>query len=124
MKSHNIIDIIERSQTRHALREENELKNLVTPSHSGVALVKNTGGEESTCAIDGIRISTVAIPGRTKWSLPPRWPRSTGRDVGQNRSIAGERLRYGCSRSMGLGSSKEQLQNSERSSAGEELDDR
>jgi hypothetical protein len=61
----NIIDIIEHSQTRHALQEERELKNLDALSHSPVALVKSEGSET-----DGVRISTVAIPGRTKWSPP------------------------------------------------------
>jgi hypothetical protein len=41
----NIIDIIERSQTRHALQEERELKHLDALSHSPVALVKSEGSE-------------------------------------------------------------------------------
>jgi hypothetical protein len=61
----NIIDIIERSQMRHALHEEHELQNLDALSHSPVALVKTEGSET-----DGVRISTVAIPGRTQWSPP------------------------------------------------------
>jgi hypothetical protein len=60
-----IIDIIERSQTRHALHEEHQLQNLDALSHSPVALVKTEGSET-----DGVRISTVAIPGRTQWSPP------------------------------------------------------
>jgi hypothetical protein len=60
-----IIDIIERSQMRHALQKEHELQNLDALSHKPVALVKSEGSE-----IDGVRISTVALPGRTKWSPP------------------------------------------------------
>ena len=61
----NIIDIVERSQTRHALQEERELKHLDALSHGPVALVKSEGSEA-----DGVRISTVVIPGRTQWSPP------------------------------------------------------
>jgi hypothetical protein len=61
----NIIDIIERSQTRHALQEERELKPLDALSYGPLALVKSEGSEA-----DGVRISTVAIPGRTQWSPP------------------------------------------------------
>jgi hypothetical protein len=62
----NIIDIIERSRTRQALQEERELKHLDALSHSPVALVKSEESETH-----GVRISTVAIPGRTQWSPPP-----------------------------------------------------
>jgi hypothetical protein len=83
----NIIDIIERSQTRHALQKERELKHLDGLSHSPVALVKSEGSET-----DGVRISTVAIPGRTQWSPP-----HDGRDrlvvmLGKADSTAGEGL--------------------------------
>jgi hypothetical protein len=63
--SSNFIDIIERAQMRHALHEEHELQNLGALSHSPVALIKSEGSET-----DGVRISTAAIPGRTKWSPP------------------------------------------------------
>jgi hypothetical protein len=58
----NIIDIIERSQTRHALQEERELKDLDTTTDEMVSLI---------CETDGVRILKVAVPGSTKWS-PPR----------------------------------------------------
>ena len=61
----NIIDIIERSQMRHALQKKHELQNLDALSHSPVALVKSEGSET-----DGVQISTVALPGRRKWSPP------------------------------------------------------
>jgi hypothetical protein len=61
MKGHNIIDIIERSQTRHALQEERELKDLDASTQNTVALI---------CETDGVRISKVAVPGSTKWSPP------------------------------------------------------
>jgi hypothetical protein len=60
-----IIDIIERSQMRHALQKEHELQNLDALSHRPVALIKSEGSET-----EGVRISTVALPGRTKWSPP------------------------------------------------------
>ena len=65
-----IIDIIERSQMRHALQKEHKLQNLDALSHRPVALVKSEGSET-----EGVRISTVALPGRTKWS-----PSHDGRD--------------------------------------------
>jgi hypothetical protein len=103
-----IIDIIERSQMRHALQKEHELQNLDALSHRPVALVKSEGSET-----EGVRISTVALPGRTKWSPP-----HDGRDrlvvmLGQTDQLL-ERLRYGRSLAMGLGSSKQQLQSGER----------
>ena len=51
---------------------------------------------------------------KDKMVTAARWPRSTGRDVGPNRPTVGERLRYGRSLAMGLGSSKRQLQSGER----------
>ena len=50
---------------RHALQKEHELQNLEALSHSPVAVVKSEGSET-----EGVRISTVALPGRTKWSPP------------------------------------------------------
>jgi hypothetical protein len=61
----SIMDIIERSQNRHALQEEGELKDLDASIHRAVALVENAGPES-----DGVRVSTIAIPGSTKWSSP------------------------------------------------------
>src|SRR6266513_6556234 len=102
-----IIDIIERSQMRHALQKGHELQNLDALSHRPVALVKNEGSNTK-----GVRISTVAL--KDEMVTAARWPRSTGRDVGPNRPTVGERLRYGRSLAMGLGSSKQQLQSGER----------
>ena len=103
-----IIDIIERSQMRHALQKGHELQNLDALSHRPVALVKSEGSET-----EGVRISTVALPGRTKWS-PPHDGRDRLVDVGPNRPTVGERLRYRRSLAMGLGSSRQQLQRGER----------
>ena len=50
---------------RHALQKEHELQNLDALSHRPVALIKSEGSETA-----GVRISTVALPGRTKWSPP------------------------------------------------------
>jgi hypothetical protein len=94
----NIIDITERSQTRHALQEERELKHLDALSHGPVALVKSEGSEADGVNIDSRDSREDAMVAAT------RWPRSIGRNVRQGRATAGERLRYVRSRSMGLGS--------------------
>ena len=80
MKGHSIIDIIERSQTRQALREESDLNSLDTPSQVQIALVEDTEVKPSGSEMDG----------------PAR------RDVRPDRSTAGEGLRYGSSDSVGL----------------------
>jgi hypothetical protein len=67
----NIIDIIEQSQTRHALKKENELKDLKEPSYTTVALVEETGIRTPVSDIDGVRVSTITIRASTKWQ-PPR----------------------------------------------------
>jgi hypothetical protein len=71
MKGHSIIDIIERSQTRHALREENELNDLDTPRQVPVALIEDIEAKPSGSGMDGARIFTIVIPASTKWA-PPR----------------------------------------------------
>jgi hypothetical protein len=71
MKGHSIIDIIERSQTRHALREEDELNNADIPRQVPVALVEDTEANSGGFGIDGMRIFTIEIPASTKWA-PPR----------------------------------------------------
>jgi hypothetical protein len=44
-----IIDIIERSQMRHALQKEHGLQNLDALSHSPVALVKRRDQKQREC---------------------------------------------------------------------------
>jgi hypothetical protein len=70
MKGHSIIEIIERSQTRHALREENESNNLDTPRQVRVALIEDTEAKASGSEMDGVRMFTIEIPARTKWAPP------------------------------------------------------
>ena len=51
MKGNNVIDIIERFQTHHALREEREMKNFHTSTNGALAPDvpdKNGGPEKST----------------------------------------------------------------------------
>jgi hypothetical protein len=71
MKGHSIIDIIERSQTRHALREESELNNLDTPRQVPISLIEDTEAKTSGSEMDGVRTFTIVVPASTKWA-PPR----------------------------------------------------
>lgn len=70
MKGHGIIDIIERSQTRHALREESELNKLDTPRQVPISLIEYTESRQSGSEMDGVRIFTIVIPASTKWAAP------------------------------------------------------
>jgi hypothetical protein len=70
MKGHSIIDIIERSQTRDALREENELNNLDTAREVPIALIEDTEARPSGSEMDGVRIFTIVVPPSTKWAPP------------------------------------------------------
>jgi hypothetical protein len=67
-RGHSIIDIIERSQTRQALREESDLNSLDTPSQVQIALVEDTEVKPSGSEMDGVHISTIVIPASTKWA--------------------------------------------------------
>jgi hypothetical protein len=61
MKSGNLVDIIERSQTRHALREEHQLNNFHAVIGGAVAPLgpdKNSGTEKSRFAIEDMRVFT------------------------------------------------------------------
>ena len=71
MKGHSIIDIIERSQTRHALREESEVNSLDTPRQVPISLIEDTESRHTGSEMDGVRIFTIVIPASTKWA-PPR----------------------------------------------------
>src|SRR5207253_2972991 len=52
-------------EMRHALHKGHDVHDLDALSHRPVALVKYEG-----CETEGVRISTVALPGRTRWSPP------------------------------------------------------
>jgi hypothetical protein len=71
MKGHSIIDIIERSQTRHALREESELSTLDAPRQIRISVIEDTEAKPGGSEMDGVRVSTIVIPASTKWA-PPR----------------------------------------------------
>jgi len=61
MKSTNLVDIIERSQTRHALREKRELSNFHGVIGGAVARLgpdKNGRTGKSRFAMEGVRVFT------------------------------------------------------------------
>jgi len=71
MKGHSIIDIVERSQARHALREERELNDLDTPRQLPITLIEDAEAKTGGSEMDGVRIFTIVIPANAQW-LPPR----------------------------------------------------
>ena len=69
----NVIDIIERFQTHHALQEEREMKDPHASTNGAVApglSDKNESPRTSLLETEEVRVSTVAIPARAEW-LPP-----------------------------------------------------
>jgi hypothetical protein len=69
----NLIDIVERFQTHHALQEERELKNSHASGNGAVAPGapdKNGIPENTIFECDEMRISTVTLPDGTEWSPP------------------------------------------------------
>jgi hypothetical protein len=71
--NNNLLDIIERFQTHHALQEERELKNSHASTNGAVApglSDKNESPRTSLFETEEVRVSTVAIPARAEW-LPP-----------------------------------------------------
>jgi hypothetical protein len=69
----NVMDIVERFQTHHALQEERELKNSHASGNGAVAPSvpdKNGMPEKSIFETEEVRVSTVAVPGSTEWSPP------------------------------------------------------
>jgi hypothetical protein len=110
----NIIDIIERSQRRHALKEESQLKNLKAPSNTAVALVEETKIRTPASDIDGVRVSTITIGASTKWQPP-----GDSRDrlvvmLGKTNQLLERDCDTVCSRAVGLGPGKQRLQNNKR----------
>jgi hypothetical protein len=66
----NVMDIIERFQMHHALQEEREMEN---PHASGNGAIPPRAPDKLKNSIfetEGVRVSTVAVPGQTDW-LPP-----------------------------------------------------
>jgi len=71
--SNNVIDIIERFQTRHALREEREMNDFKVPRNGAVAMgMPDENGKSKTAIfeMEEVRVWTVAVPGNTDWSPP------------------------------------------------------
>jgi hypothetical protein len=69
----NLIDIVERFQTHHALQEERELKNSHASGNGPVAPGapdKNGIPEKTLFECDEMGISTVTLPGGTEWTPP------------------------------------------------------
>jgi hypothetical protein len=69
----NVMDIVERFQTHHALQEERELKNS-RASGNGAAPPsvpdKNGMPGKSIFETEEVRVCTVTVPGSTEWSPP------------------------------------------------------
>jgi hypothetical protein len=71
--SKNVLDIIERFQTHHALQEERELKTSQASGNGAVAPSvpgKNGMARNSIFETEEVRVSTVTVLGNTEWSPP------------------------------------------------------
>jgi hypothetical protein len=71
--NNNLIEIIERFQTHHALQEEREMKDPHASTNSAVAPglpEKNESPGTSLFETEEVRVSTVALPANADW-LPP-----------------------------------------------------
>ena len=72
MKGHNIIDIIERFRTQHALQEERELRKpqALTDGAAAPGMQDENGSKASIFEMEEVRVWAVAVPGSTEWSSP------------------------------------------------------
>ena len=71
--SSNIIDIIERFQTRHALQEEREVKKFHASTNRAAAPGmpdENGRSKTSIFKMEEVRVWTVAVPATTGWTPP------------------------------------------------------
>ena len=71
--SNNVINIIERFQTRHALQEEREMNNFNAPRNGAVAPGmpdENGRSKTSIFEMEEVRVWTVAVPRTTEWTPP------------------------------------------------------
>jgi hypothetical protein len=64
----NIMDIIERFQTQHALQEEREMERSHASGNGAAA--PSVPAENSIFETEEVRVSTVAVLGNTDWSPP------------------------------------------------------
>ncbi len=71
--TNNVIDIIERFQTQHAVQEEREMNNFHALTNGSVAPgmpEENGRSKTSIFEMEEVRVWTVAVPGNTEWSPP------------------------------------------------------
>ncbi|MEY2542502.1 MAG: hypothetical protein QOI22_2104 [Verrucomicrobiota bacterium] len=69
----NVMDIVERFQTHHALQEERELKNSHAAANDSIAPSvpdKNGMPGNSIFETEEVQVSTVIVPRSTEWSPP------------------------------------------------------
>jgi hypothetical protein len=64
----NVMDIIERFQTHHALQEEREMANSNVTGNGAAA--PSVPGKNTIFETEEVRVGTVAVPGNTEWSPP------------------------------------------------------
>jgi hypothetical protein len=73
MKRRNVIDIIERFQLEHALKEERETKSVPVPPNRAIisgATHKNGGAQKVIFENEHVRVSITSIPKGIDWSMP------------------------------------------------------
>lgn len=107
----NVMDIIERFQTHHALQEEHEMASAHASGNGAVA--PSAPDKHSIFETEEVRVIYGLGPGRHGMVAAPGWPRSNGRDAGQDRSTAPERQRSGFSGPRDLDPGKQQLQSAQ-----------
>jgi hypothetical protein len=66
----NIMDIIERFQTHHALREEREMEKPHPSGNGATAPRVPDKHKKSIFETEEVRVGTVAVSGQTAWSPP------------------------------------------------------
>jgi hypothetical protein len=64
----NVMDIIERFQTHHALRGEREMANSLASGNNAAA--PSASNKNSIFETEEVRVSLVAVPSNTEWSPP------------------------------------------------------
>jgi hypothetical protein len=64
----NVMDIIERFQTQHALQEEREMENSNVTGKGAAS--PSVPGNSSIFETEEVRVSMAAVPNNTEWSPP------------------------------------------------------
>ena len=73
MRRRNVRNIVERFQTKHALQEERERKNLpASPNGEFISGVSDKNGtrQKEIFENEQVRVSTTSVPKGTNWSMP------------------------------------------------------